>query len=318
MRDRAQHRPRPSTARIAALRLWLILAMAIVFSACAETDPSSSATAISTATPAEVATRSAEPSPPSSESPSPQPSPTEIEDGVYIAIGDSVTFGIGASQPRRDGFPAVLGNLLANGDPPISETRVFAVPGQTATGFLEARLDDVLVAIEELGDRVELLTIGLGANELLRIRREPTCVADPVGVACASAVMAATTEAAGALDAVVASVQRGLNASGSDARILLLAYYNPDVEPIAVATVVGADGIVACDPDDGAPGLNDRIACVADARGVDLVDLYAAFLGREDELTRFGVGDVHPDEAGHAVIAETIAAAFGVAPPADH
>ena len=291
--------------------------MAIVFSACAETDPSSSATAISTATPAEVATRSAEPSPPSSESPRPQPSPTEIEDGVYIAIGDSVTFGIGASQPRRDGFPAVLGNLLANGDPPISETRVFAVPGQTATGFLEARLDDVLVAIEELGDRVELLTIGLGANELLRIRREPTCVADPVGVACASAVMAATTEAAGALDAVVASVQRALNASGSDARILLLAYYNPDVEPIAVATVVGADGIVACDPDDGAPGLNDRIACVADARGVELVDLYAAFLGREDELTRFGVGDVHPNQAGHAVIAETIAAAFGVAPPAE-
>lgn len=271
---------------------------------------------MSTATPAAVATPSLRPSP-STGSPSPPPTPPEIEDGVYIAIGDSVTFGIGASQPRRDGFPAVLDNLLATASPPISETRVFAVPGQTATGFLEARLDDVLVAVDEFGDRVELVTIGLGANELLQIRREPACVADPSGDTCASAVMSATTEAAGALDTVVDSVQQALAVNESDARILLLAYYNPDVAPIAVATIVGADGVVACDPTDAAPGLNDRIACVADARGVELVDLYAAFLGREDELTRFGAGDVHPNEAGHAVIAETIAAAFGVAPPSE-
>ncbi|MEO7294955.1 MAG: SGNH/GDSL hydrolase family protein [Candidatus Limnocylindria bacterium] len=290
--------------------------MAIVLSACVESAPNESATAMSAATPAAVATPSLRPSP-STGLPSPQPTPAEIADGVYIAIGDSVTFGIGVQQPRSEGFPAVLGDLLATGDPPISETRVFAVPGQTATGFLEARLDDVLVAIDELGDRVELVTIGLGANELLRIRREPACVADPSGATCASAVTDATTEAAGALDTVVASVQQALDANGSDARILLLAYYNPDVEPIAVATVVGADGIVACDPGDGAPGLNDRIACVADARGVELVDLYAAFLGRENELTRFGVGDVHPNEAGHAAIAEAIAATLGVARPAD-
>lgn len=29
----------------------------------------------------------------------------------------------------------------------------------------------------------------------------------------------------------------------------------------------------------GAPGLNDRIACIAEARAVGLVDLYGAFLG---------------------------------------
>ena len=316
MRDRAQHRSRQPTARVAALQLLLILAMAIVLSACVESAPNASPTAMSTATPAAVGTPSLRPSP-STGPPSPPATPADIDDGVYIAIGDSVTFGIGVQQPRREGFPAILGDLLATGNPPISETRVFAVPGQTATGFLDARLDDVLVAIDELGDRVELVTIGLGANELLRIRREPACVADPTGAACASAVMDATTEAAVALDTVVASVQQALDASGSDARILLLAYYNPDIEPIAAATVVGADGVVACDPSDATPGLNDRIACVADARGVELVDLYAAFLGREDELTRFGVGDVHPNQAGHAVIAETIAAAFGVAPPAE-
>ncbi|MGH2379688.1 MAG: SGNH/GDSL hydrolase family protein [Candidatus Limnocylindria bacterium] len=206
-----------------------------------------------------------------------------------------------------------MADRLATADPSITKTRVFAVPGETATGFLERRLDDVLAAIDELGTRVEVVTIGLGANELLRVRREPACEADPDGEACISAVSAATVEAASALDAVVATVQEALDVQGADARILVLAYYNPDVDPIAAATVVGTDGTVACDPPDATPGLNDRIACVAEGRGVEVVDLHAAFLGREAELTRIGDGDVHPNEMGHEVIAEAIADTLGVA-----
>lgn len=179
---------------------------------------------------------------------------------------------------EQRGFPARLADRLATADPSITKTRVFAVPGETATGFLERRLDDVLAAIDELGTRVEVVTIGLGANELLRVRREPACEADPDGEACISAVSAATVEAA-----------------------------------VAAATVVGTDGTVACDPPDATPGLNDRIACVAEGRGVEVVDLHAAFLGREAELTRIGDGDVHPNEMGHEVIAEAIADTLGVA-----
>jgi lysophospholipase L1-like esterase len=65
---------------------------------------------------------------------------------------------------------------------------------------------------------------------------------------------------------------------------------------------------VGCNATEPDPGLNDRIACVAARRGAELVDLYAAFLGREDELTRFGEGDVHPNGAGYAVIADEILA----------
>jgi len=256
------------------------------------------------------------PSPSPSVSPSAPPiassAPSAGEGGVYLALGDSLTFGIGVPQPRRNGFPARLAERLVTADPPITETSVFAVPGETATGFLEHRLDDVLVAIDELGDRVQLVTIGLGANELLRMRRDSSCEADRAGEACASAVSAATAEAARSLDAVVASVQEALAARGSGARVVVLAYYNPDVDPITDTTLVGADGAVACDPSDGAPGLNDRIACIAEARAVELVDLYAAFLGREAELTRVGGGDIHPNQAGHDLIADVIAAHLGL------
>lgn len=283
-------------------RLLAPLLIATVAGGCVVADPSSP----SGVAPSRVPTTAPSPSP------IPSASPLPVAGGAYLAIGDSVTFGIGVSQPRRAGFVAILSDRLVTVDPAITETRVFAVPGETAAGFLDRRLDDVLLAIEELGPRTELVTIGLGANELLRIRRDPACEVDPGGQGCASAVAAATSEAASALDGVVGGVQAALEAEGSDARVLVLAYYNPDVEPAAATTVVGTDGIVSCDPSDANPGLDDRIACVAESRGVELIDLYAAFLGREAELTRIAVGDVHPNEAGHEVIAEIIAAQLSV------
>jgi lysophospholipase L1-like esterase len=244
--------------------------------------------------------------PPSVASQAPSPAPAIT--GVYLALGDSITFGIGVPRPQQNGYVARVADALSvpAAAPRIGSTRVFAVPGETAAGFLERRLDDVVRAIGEFESRVELVTIGLGANEILRARRDSACLADRAGEACRAVVAAATEAAASSLDAVVAGVQSALEQAGSDATVLLLAYYNPDLDPLAVASVAGSDGVTGCDPLEERPGLNDRIACIAAERSVSLVDLYDAFLGREDELTRFRAGDVHPNAAGYQVIADTI------------
>ena len=239
---------------------------------------------------------------------SPAPSLVAETGGAYLALGDSITFGIGVPRPQQNGYVARVADALAarSADPRIGSTQVFAVPGETAAGFLDRRLDDVERAIAALGPRVELVTIGLGANEILRARRDAACVTDRAGEACRKVVDAAAAAAASALDHVVLGVESALEEAGSDAVVLLLAYYNPDLDPLAAASVAGSDGVVACDPLEERPGLNDRIACIAGARSAGLVDLYAAFLGREDELTRFRAGDVHPNADGYRVIADTI------------
>lgn len=237
-----------------------------------------------------------------------RPSPSAGPGGAYLALGDSITFGIGVPRPQRNGYVARVADALSDAasGPQIGSTRVFAVPGETAAGFLDRRLDDVERAIQELGPRVQLVIIGLGANEILRARRDPACVANRSADECRAVVDAAAELAAASLDAVVVGVQSALEEAGSDAEVLLLAYYNPDPDALAVVSVAGSDGTVGCDPLEQQPGLNDRIACVADERAIGLVDLYDAFLGREDELTRFRAGDVHPNAEGYQVIADSI------------
>jgi lysophospholipase L1-like esterase len=234
-------------------------------------------------------------------------SPPASNGGLYLALGDSITYGIGVPRPEAQGFPAGVVRLLGDGPQAIGELDVVGVPGETAAGFVDRWLDDVVEGIgSRRGQPIDLVTVGLGANEVLRVRRSAPCMADRTSPECREAVDAAISEAGAALDVVVARLQEALAGAGSDARILLLAYYNPDSDPLAAAVIAGSDGEVGCDPSEARPGLDDAIACVAERRRAELVDLFATFRGRERQLTHIADGDIHPTVEGYRLIADAI------------
>ena len=98
------------------------------------------------------------------------------------------------------------------------------------------------------------------------------------------------------LNIVLTNYQTTLNTLTTlapEARLLLPGYYNPYPA-----------GTSEHDFDDSVLGVfNPAVQSLAQAYGGRYVDLYSLFAGHELALTNIGTGDVHPNQAGYAVIA---------------
>ena len=81
---------------------------------------------------------------------------------VYVALGDSAAQGIGASSPEH-GYVGILADRLRErtGQP------VQVVNLSTSGAVVADVLDEQLPALLELGLRADVLTVGIGGNDLL-------------------------------------------------------------------------------------------------------------------------------------------------------
>jgi lysophospholipase L1-like esterase len=75
---------------------------------------------------------------------------------VYVAIGDSVTFGTCASNPATDSWPEVLSRKMPRGTQVIN----LGIPGWTAHDALQSELPEAIDA------QPDLATVWLGVNDL--------------------------------------------------------------------------------------------------------------------------------------------------------
>lgn len=208
---------------------------------------------------------------------------------TYLALGDSLAWGFRLADRARESYPALLADRVkqANADTALVN---LAVPGETTASLRGGQLRDALALIEReraAGRRVSPITIDIGGNDLQRAaggnaqQREAALEA-------ARANIAATLDALG-------------RATGGDADIAIMAYYNP----------YGGDP--------GAPNseaywvsqLNAAIGEEAERRGVAVADAYTPFGGgRAYTYTNIVLGDVHANRQGHAVMAEAFWAAL--------
>ena len=228
-----------------------------------------------------AAARCQVPQPPSPPEPAPVPPPPAA--GLYIAIGDSIAVGVGASS-RDNGFVAVyFARLRASGL--VLQLSNRAVSGATASTVLSDQLPQALRDIADPSD-AKLVTVTVGTN-------------DAAGTACRS-VSAPDCPFAANLRAIVERLQGALSGDPGDEKIQIMDRYNYAVgtpqEPRAAVEIRGTDDRLDC----GDTGWNDVVYCLTIEKHATFVDTYTPMLvgGRA-----YLADGLHPTDAGHFALA---------------
>jgi lysophospholipase L1-like esterase len=233
---------------------------------------------------------------------------------LYLALGDSVAFGVGASDRGTTAYVPLLYDRLreelpcqGSGQPGCRKLALqnLAVGGATTASLITTQLP---VAVEELRTRnqdhrpnndVKVVTIDIGGNDVFSV--VPSCTAGPTP-ACLGLVQASLQ----AFETNFTKILGELRAAGGpDTQIVAMTYYNP-LPSCQLAALAGLAEVVL-EGGPGIEGLNDRIRRISAAYGVEVADAYGK-LAAADLVG--GTDCLHPNDSGHGIIADLFAAAL--------
>ena len=252
----------------------------------------------------------------------------------YLALGDSLAVGVGASDPATTGYvPQFHVYLRATLNPghaspahrdhgPRSCTHKFlrlenlavggpgAPPGGETTGTMIAggQLD---AAVAELiarngnarrVDDVRVVTLTIGGNDTFAV--VPACSGGP-SPGCVAAVDAMLGTFTANFNFILGEIR---SAAGPDTTIIVMTYPNTLVNPGCPFSSLAplGDAILEGAPSLGlATGLNDIIRATAAAYGAEVAEAYG----------RLGASDLqpdcrHPNDSGYQIIADEFIAAY--------
>jgi lysophospholipase L1-like esterase len=196
----------------------------------------------------------------------------------YMAVGDSVAVGQGASIPERFGYVGLFNQFYQADHRGEEGLANLAVPGETSATFLSGQIARALETIHDPDTEIKVVTLTLGINNLLPVFRTEPCASDPGGAACQQAVVTARTTFADNYLSILGQLNLALAQDPGEGRVLVTTYYNPFdgtgnlLEGPVDAALRGSDGAVdfdcAADPEEpNKLGFNDIIACTGGALG---------------------------------------------------
>jgi lysophospholipase L1-like esterase len=219
----------------------------------------------------------------------------------YIALGDSLAFGVGADSPSTQGYVALTADALRaerNSGTGLDLKNV-SVPGATSADILRQG-DQVDQAIAEIGARggAEIISIDIGANDLLALAGNSSpCLDKPSGQACQDAL----GDTLATLQTNLTTTLHRLRAAAPQAKIYALDLYNP---------YSGSGDSRELIADVGVQQINGVITASARDPEVDvtLVSIHDVFEGRAKQW--IASDGIHPNNDGYRVLAEGLTAAI--------
>lgn len=228
---------------------------------------------------------------------------------AYLALGDSLAFGVGATNPSTHGYVGLTYEALRTAEP-YRESGLELVnlsqPGATSHDLLQAggQLEQALKEIERRavdfvrGNEVEIISMDIGGNDLLVLAQSDSpCLAAPAGEAC----MQRLGEVLRGLQDNLRTALERLREAAPEAHIFLIDFYNP---------YSGTGTAIEAIADVGVQQLNGVIRAVASdpELRVGLASVFQLFQGRARQW--IAADGIHPNDIGHAVIAEVLMAAI--------
>jgi len=242
-----------------------------------------------------------------------QPSDSgRIATSLYIALGDSLSAGVGASSYTEKGFVGLVHDELG------ADYALFnlGIAGHTSTELIEeGPLDRALAEIdnrnndENADNDVKVVTLEIGGNDLLDIffdlvlpGRCPNLAEGLQRPECVQALERALAAYEPNLDLILDRIRE----VDPEITVFLMTLYNPfsggtaALDEIAELALEGA-------PDTPFPeGLQDIIRRQAEVNGAHLVEVYPHFEGRAREY--IASDTIHPNDTGYRVMADAVIA----------
>jgi lysophospholipase L1-like esterase len=243
--------------------------------------------------------------------PSPEPTPVSSLGGkkLYLALGDSLSAGSGASDPSRTSFVALITQALGNG----YEVLDLAVPGHTSDDLINKQLGRAVSEIQARqtdgipGNETAAITLEIGGNDLLNLYTSlvvpGTCPSVPEALqkqACVDGLSNALNHYRTNLEQILDA----LKTADPNVPIFLETLYNPfsggasNLDQIGALALEGQAGTVFPD------GLNDVIRQVGQEKGVTAVDWYSIFVGKSNQYISQDL--IHPNDTGYQLMAQAI------------
>ena len=250
-------------------------------------------------------------------------------DLVYLSIGDSLAFGYDPSTPSTTQIPSYgdqgyvrpFATFLAGTNGGVRpDVLNLAIAGEESTSFLNpANLSPTgpprawqlnlnytnattsqndlmlsqIAAVHAAGGQIGYVSLVFGANDIFALANSPAFQAASQSDQAAMVGQTITTSLTN-----YAIVLTELKTLAPEAKIFLPGYYNPF--PAAVdPTDHGFYSLVL-------GGFNPGLQSVASQFGAKYVDTLSLIDGNELALTNIGTGDVHPNQAGYALIGSAL------------